>query len=105
MFHFVLIEVLSFITLFNVHLIHQMAGQCGHFFHPRHYNLRSVTFIALRLLISDIEPNPGPGPIKTNLCKLQLGCININSVANKGTLIIDMINNYGLVNLLFVKQR
>ena len=77
--------------LFYCRLIHQMAGPCGQFYRPRPHRSKSSILVALLLLLSGVERNPGPGPHALNL-----GCININSVVQKGPLVIDLIDNYRL---------
>ena len=87
--------------MFNVHFIHQMAGRCGEFYRPRRQRRLSAPLVALLLLISGIENNPGPidaGSVQ-NHCgprTLNFGCINMNSVVQKGALVIDLINNLSL---------
>ena len=77
--------------LFHCRLTHQMAGSCGQFYCPRPHRSKSSILVALLLLMSGVERNPGPGPHAFNL-----GCININSVVQKGPLVIDLLDNYSL---------
>jgi len=76
--------------LFNVKFIHQMAWRCGEFYRPRRHRSLSTSLVALLLLLmSGVESNPGP-------YTLNIGCINFNSVVQKGALVIDTINTHRL---------
>jgi hypothetical protein len=52
-------------------------------FRPRQNSSVSVSWLALLLLMSDNETNPGP--------TVKLGCVNAHSIVEKGALIQDMI--------------
>ena len=82
-----LLDVRPAAYLFNANLTRQMAGRCGEFYHPRQHRSLSASLVALLLLISGLENNPGPPT-------LNIGCINMNSVVHKGAFVIDTINEY-----------
>ena len=74
--------------LLQVHIIHQMAGRCGDFYRPRPRRSLSTSLIALLLLISGVESNPGPS--------IKMGCLNARSIVHKGPLITDLIETHHL---------
>ena len=83
--------------MFRVKLIHQMAGRCGEFYRPRRHASCSVSLIALLLLMSGLETNPGP-PIK-------MGLWNAQSVVHRGSLVQDLIESHQLDALAICESK
>jgi len=74
------------------------AMQC--IFRPKQHRSKSASLVALLLLLSAIETNPGP-IINTHTLQsirghANIGGININLVFQKGSLVIDLIIDHSL---------
>src|SRR5208282_3820408 len=82
-----LLDVRPAAHLFNANPTHLMAGRCGAFFRPRQNRSLSASLVALLLLRSGLQINPGPPT-------LNIASINMNSVVQKDALVIDLINNH-----------
>ena len=79
--------------LFNVKSPHQMAGQCGAFFRPRQHRLKSACLVALLLLPSGIETNPGH-ITNTNTLQSNRGHYRIDMLSRPERLISDWFDQW-----------
>ena len=75
-------------SLFTTTPSMMVIGQCGGFFKPKHHRSLPVSLVALLLLISGLQINPGPS--------ISIGSFNVRSVVLRGSLILDMINTHNL---------
>jgi hypothetical protein len=75
-------------TLFDVKLIHQVAGRCGEFYRPRKNASRSSSLVALLLIMAGVHQNPGPA--------ITMGVFNADSTVHKGPLLHDLIDTHRL---------
>ena len=75
--------------LFCVPLYWMCCKSSKYYFLPNSSSNRKRIFIALLLLMSGIEPNPGPAVPKS-----KLGLINARSIVNKAALIHDLICDF-----------
>ena len=65
-----------------------LLGRCGNFFRPNRRVCLSTSLVALLLLMSGVESNPGP--------QFLMGMLNAHSVVRKGPLIQEMITSHSL---------
>ena len=73
-------------SIFNVKAIHLAAPRCGNVYRPRHRVHLSSSLIALLLLVSGLELNPGPA--------INMGFYNAQSIVLGGPLVKDLIASH-----------
>ena len=75
-------------TLYTVCRTLLVLGRRGGFYRPKSRVCLLTSFVALLLLMSGVEPNPGP--------QFHMGMLNAHSVVRKGPLIQEMITSHRL---------
>lgn len=79
-------DVIPVHTLYCMQPSHVVIGRCGEFFRPKPTCSPSSTWLALLLIMSGVEANPGPNYV-------NFGFVNGRSIVKKGPLIIDLIDS------------
>jgi len=75
--------------LHDIRLADIVIGQFGKFYRPKARCSSSSSWLAMLLLMSGVEANPGPS--------FSFGFLNSRSIVNKGPLIIELIDTHQLV--------